>query len=101
MEKMLEKFESKIIVTVEFFDYLKLSSNPMFLNIDKKKKNQTLTIGKMNEHSLGLLFLDIPRKGFVKIDSIGALADQLRKYPFIFDEKWDKRAKFIQCLLYP
>lgn len=98
---MIERFETKIINATEFNDYLGLSSKPMFLNIDQKKKNQILTLGKMSEHSLGMLFLDIPRKEFIEINSLGVLANELRKHPFIFDDKWERRAKFIQSLLYP
>jgi len=95
---MIERFEVKIINTTEFNDYLNLSSKPMFLNIDEKKKN---LIGKEGEHRLGILFLDVTQKGFIKINSLGALANELRKHSFIFDDKWEKRAKFIQALLYP
>ena len=95
---MINSFETKIINTTEFNDFLNLSLKPMFLSINMKNKN---LIGKEGEHRLGILFLDIPRKGFVKINSLGGLANELRKHTFIFDDKWDKRAKFIQSLLYP
>ncbi len=98
---MIDAFETKIINTTEFNDYLNLSSKPMFLNIDEKKKNQILILGKMSDHNLGMLFLNIPRKGFVEINSLASLANELRKHSFIFDKKWEKRTKFIQGLLYP
>lgn len=98
---MMNFFETKLINATEFNDYLNLSLTPFFLSIDEKKKNQIWTTGKINEHNLGILFLTIPQKGFVKIDSLGSLANELRKYPFIFDEKWDRRTKFIQSMLYP
>jgi hypothetical protein len=67
------------------------------LSTDEKKKNQIRS--KINEHNLGILFSTIPQKGFVKIDSLSSLAIELRKHPFIFDEKWDRRTKFIQSML--
>ncbi|WPR72202.1 hypothetical protein SLW70_03415 [Flavobacterium sp. NG2] len=94
---MSNVLEIKIINATEFNDFLNLSLKPMFLNIDKKKKNQVIT----NEHYLGMLFLDIQRNGFIKINSLDCLATELRRHSFIFDKNWDKRAKFIQSLLYP
>lgn len=98
---MIKLFDTKLINGTEFNDYLNLSSKPMYLNIDERKKNQLLTLGKMNEHNLGVLFLEIPNAGFIKVESLNILAHELRKHNFIFDKNWEKRSKFIQTLLYP
>lgn len=87
---MIKLFDTKLINGTEFNDYLNLSSKPIYLNIDEGKKNQNLTVGKMNEHNLGVLFLEIPKEGFIKVESLNILAYELRKYNFIFDKNWKK-----------
>lgn len=100
---MIRPIESKVINATEFNDYLGLSSNPMFLNIDEKKRNQRMTLKSFaNDDSyLGLIFVSNNINESVKIDCLGALAIELRNNDFILDQNWQKRVDFLQQKLYP
>lgn len=86
---MMDKkvYDIKFFGGIEFMDHWDLRSHPLYIQFDKKQRPH-------------FIFRESPMAGYIKVDSLTGLANQLRTNEWTFESKyWQSISHSIQAAI--